>query len=288
MRETMHIRPFLPAFFAAFSTVLCAVGASRASALPSRSMEKQDSLVARVEAALEHGRVATAESLFNPALAEPYHHRTEILRARLAASRGDWKHTETCLQAWESAPARREGSGEILFWRGWAALHQGATARADSLFVLSSAYPGEPRSQEALEYRFAALLDPGPALQAYLRGLPESPLPAPLRAASLEAVPVESRLYPHAQWHLVRLLEIQGDSARALAILTALSREPSDLNGQRARARLAFLREHDPSDSALTLYEVLLLRQQQGILSEFARKRAGVLRNAPDAPQKNP
>src|SRR5690606_11094583 len=133
----------------------------------------------RLEAALERGFPSEAESLHAEVRMVPgeaQRHRREIAAARLSAARGDWRAVDSRLAAWKENGARGEGSGEILFWQGWSALHQGRRERADTLFVLASAYAGQPgskRAQEALEYRFAALLDNSPALLDYLRGLPE-------------------------------------------------------------------------------------------------------------------
>lgn len=245
-------------------------------------------LLERGDSALDAGDVQLADSLFTLAAPIPTsatsaasRHRREILTARLAAARGDWKTSADRLKAWENSPARQTGSGEILFWRGWVALHQARIPEADSLFVLASAYSGEPRAQDALEYRFSALLDNSPALQDYLRGLPESPLPASLRIASLERVPENSRLRPQALWQLALLLEARGESARARDLLTALSRDTGSLPGRRATAVLAFLRESEQPDSALSAYETLLIQSQQGVIAEFSRKRAQGLRRSP-------
>lgn len=239
----------------------------------------------RVETALETGDVLIADSLYKSETrwgsdAQARHER-EILGARLTAARGDWRGAEARLLAWEQSSARRSGSGEILFWRGWAALHQGRTAEADSLFVLSSAYvegkDGE-YAQEALEYRYATLLENSPVLLNYVRGLPESPLPTALRAASLKQVPPESRLYPHALWRLALLAELQGDTSQSRAILSDLARDASSMPAKRAVAVLAFLREKSSPDTALKSYEALLIKNQQGAIAEFLRQRIQRLR----------
>jgi hypothetical protein len=265
-------------FFAVSSLASClAAGAERPGAL-----------LERVEAALDRGFTSEAESLFAEVRKMPGggvpRHRREIAGARLAAARGDWRGADARLEAWKRDPARGEGSGEILFWQGWSALHQGRRERADSLFVLAGAYAGQPgstRAQEALEYRFAALLDASPLLTEYLRGLPESPLPDSLRLAALARVTSASRLRPEAQWQLALLHQLRGDSLEARATLSALAADPSTLAGRRAAARLNRAREDAAPDSAQRGYEALLLRQQQGVPSEFARKRLQELRGNP-------
>jgi tetratricopeptide (TPR) repeat protein len=240
------------------------------------------SLWVRSEAALDAGHPQVAESLFTlagqAAGAARHRHQREILEARLAASRGDWRTSESRLQAWKRNESRPEGSGEIFFWLGWVALHQARIAEADSLFVLASAYVDEPRAQEALEYRFAALLDPSANLQHYLRGLPESPLSLHLRIASLEKVVDDSRLYPHARWYLALHHLAQGDTVKAREILSRLAHGPASVPALRARVLEAFLTESMAPDSALTTYEALLTKHQQGVLPEFSRKRAKFLR----------
>jgi hypothetical protein len=254
----------------------------------------------RIQAVLDAGDIQVADSLFNLAAKNPgaadisNRHRREILTARLAASRGDWRTSESRLHAWMRNTSRPEGSGEIFFWLGWAGLHQGRVAEADSFLVLASSYQDEPRSQEALEYRFAALLDNSPALQDYLRGLPESPLAANLRAASLEKVPLTSRLYPEARWQLATLQLARGDSLGAGEALLRLS-QGSTLPAIRAGALWAYLTElaesaelaalagKSRSDSALAAYEALLVRHQQGVVPEFARKRGKILRETGSA-----
>jgi hypothetical protein len=239
-------------------------------------------LLARVESGLESGDTEIADSLFALTAksgADPKtRHRREILSARIAAGRGDWSSAEARLRSWENSSARSYGSGEILFWRGWAALHQSRTAEADSLFVLSSAYVEESRAQDALEYRFAALLETSPALLDYLRGLPESPLPGGLRAASLARVPRESRLYPLSQWHLALLRESQGDTLGSVEILTGLAKDLNTMAGKRAGAVLAFLSEKSAPGSSLQAYETLLVKTQQGAIAEFSRYRVQGLR----------
>jgi hypothetical protein len=233
-------------------------------------------LLERTRIALDAGEMHVAESLFTLSSAADgtgRRHLREIVFARLAASRGDWRGCEARLRNWGHDDTRREGSGELLFWQGWAALHQGRDAEGDSLLVLASAYSEEPRAQQALEYRFAALLDNSPVLRDYLRGLPESPLPAPLRLTSLERVPEGSRLHAEARWQLALLWETRGDTLRSRGTLAALSKSPASTAGRRAAVYLAFLRENKHPDSSRTAYEALLLQQQQGVAPEFARKR---------------
>src|SRR5690606_38160456 len=152
-------------------------------------------------------------------------------------------------------------------------------ARADSLFMLASAYQEDDRSRDALEYRFAGLLESGPALQDYLRGLPESPLPHSLRLASLAQVPPESPLHPQARWHLALLHETRGDTVVSRALLDTLARRGGGVAGRRATLYLGLLREKQAPDTALALYEALLLKQQQGVTAEAARKRVQEMRN---------
>ncbi len=242
----------------------------------------QNDLFQNVETALNAGDIHRADSLHT--LAGPVNrnpgvkHEARILDARLAASRGDWKSTDAILRAWRNSTERREGSGEILFWMGWSAMHQARLTEADSLLVLASAYSDEERSQDALEYRFAGLLDPGPHLQDYLRGLPESPLPHPLRVASLDRVPQNSRIFPYSRWHLAVLLESRGDTARSRPLLDTLARNTRHAIGRRAAAYQALLTEQAAPDTALKAYEKILMDGQQGVTAEFARKRAHKLR----------
>jgi hypothetical protein len=239
-------------------------------------------LLARVESGLESGETELADSLFalatKSSIDPKLRHRREILSARLAAGRGDWNAAEARLRTWENTSARTTGSGEILFWRGWAALHQSRTMEADSLFVLASSYVEESRAQAALDYRFAALLETSPALLDYLRGLPESPLPGGLRAASLSRVPRESRLFPLSQWHLALLRESQGDTLGSIEILTGLAKDLGSMAGKRAGAVLAYLSEKSAPGSALHAYEALLVKTQQGAIAEFSRYRVQGLR----------
>lgn len=244
--------------------------------------------LARVEYLLDAGRLHEADSLFSAGDAERgslARHRREILAARLAAVQGNWKKTDARLRAWKNSGERGEGSGEVLFWLGWSALHQGKKPEADSLFLLASAYvdagsraPSARGAQEALEYRFAALLESGPVLLNYLRGLPESPLPDSMRLTALERLPQGSRLYPYGQWQRALLLEVLGDTARSREILASLATDLSVLPGRKAAARLNYRREGAARDSARNGYEGLLLKQQQGVSSEFARKRLENLR----------
>jgi hypothetical protein len=125
------------------------------------------------------------------------------------------------------------------------------------------------------------MLDASPALTDYLRGLPESPLPDSLRLAALARVEPSSRLRPEAQWQLALLQQLRGDSLAARATWAALAADPSTLAGRRAAARLNRAREGAAPDSAKRGYEALLLRRQQGVPSEFARKRLQELREKP-------
>lgn len=273
------LRPYVSFVTPPILVVLCLGAASAATSKD--TLIPAEARFAKAADALNAGDMHAAESLFTAAPQGAPRHDRKILSARLAASRGDWKRTDSVLRAWNDHPARARGSGEILFWQGWSALHQGRIAQADSLLVLASAYAGGNRAQDALEYRFFALLENPPVLQEYLRGLPESPLPSRLRSASLKRVPEESRLRPYALWHLALLLERQeGEAgpASAMEILRTLAANAETLPGRRAAARLAFLREKTSPDSALSDYESLLLQHQQGIPSEFARERIQKLR----------
>jgi hypothetical protein len=267
---------------ATFYGALVFCGAYSVSLAATARAFTESEALARVDAALQSGDTQVADSLFAIAVKSgndaKNRHRREILIARLAAGRGDWNSAEARLRSWEQSPARTSGSGEILFWRGWAALHQSRTADADSLFVLSSAYVEEPRAQAALEYRFAVLLENSPALLDYLRGLPESPLPGSLRAASLSRVPRDSRLFQFAQWQLALLRESQGDTVASVEILTLLAQDLNGIAGKRAAAVLAFLSEKSTPGLALQAYESLLVKTQQGAIAEFSRNRVQGLR----------
>lgn len=237
--------------------------------------------LSRAEDALDAGDIAAADSLrsrIGEALPAGLRHRQEIVGARLAASRGDWRSADARLRAWRTSPQRREGSGDVLFWLGWSAMHQARAAEADSLLVLASAYGEDARSQEALEYRFLGLLENGPALQDYLRGLPESPLPDPLRIASLERVPAESRLFAQARWHLAVMFEARGDTARSRPLLDTLSRDTRSVAGRRAATYRALLLERRAPDTSLKAYEEVLIGGQQGVTAEIARRRIRALK----------
>lgn len=271
--------PSFPAFRASWALALAAMAASAAETPPGKSPRADDAPLARAARALDAGDIARAESLYALPGDDPgARHRREILGARLAASRGDWRGVDAALTAWNGSPARLEGTGEVLFWLGWSALHQARGARADSLFVLASAYQDDERSRDALEYRYAALLDNGPALQSYLRGLPESPLPHSLRLASLAQVASPSSLYPYARWHLALLHEARGDTTLSRPLLDTLARQGRGIAARRASLYLGLLRERHAPDTALAIYEALLVRNQQGAAAETARKRAQNLR----------
>ncbi len=270
-----------PAYCSAVSVsagLLAAVFMAARADTPWTTSDVGDAWVVMAERAFDRGDLFAAESLVTAAPASASPHSLHLLKARLAASRGDWRRTDAILREWNMHPERSGSTGEVLFWKGWSALHQGNVPRADSMFVLASAYAGEPRAQDALEYRFAALLENPPALQEYLRGLPESPLPGHLRAASLQRVPAESRLRPYALWHLARIHEQEGDTATSRDLLRELAREPSTVPGRRAAARLGAILEAANPDSARATYEGVLLRQQQGIPAEFSRERLQKLR----------
>jgi hypothetical protein len=243
----------------------------------------------RIEALLDGGRLQEADSLFgapSESRGAGSRQRVEIVEARLAAAQGNWRKTDARLRAWKVSADRSEGSGEVLFWLGWSALHQGKKASAESLFVLASAYdreregerPGRRGAQEALAYRLAATLDSSKILLDYARGLPESPLPDSMRLAALERVPARSKLYPYSQWQRALLKELLGDSDGGREALAALAANPVNVPARRAAARLAWLREPNDRDSARTGYEGLLMKQQQGVSSEFARRRLQNLR----------
>lgn len=296
-RSTLHPATVRPRVLNVFSTVLRRVagpcllvcagyagaaggasGATRATS-PASAPSSVAEILTQVTRALDAGDIPRADSLFTlPSPPSPERHRFAIATARLAASRGDWRTVDRTLRAWQHDPGRREGSGEVLFWRGWSAMHQGRTAEADSLLMLASAYGGEPRSQDALEYRLAGLLETGDALQSYLRGLPESPLPHPLRLASLNRVPPPSALHPQARWHLVLLHEVHGDTALSRPLLDTLASDLRSVHGRRAAAYRALLKERASPDTALTAYETLLIRHQQGMTAEMARQRVRILR----------
>ena len=240
----------------------------------------EDKRLALAAASLNFGKPAFASALLDlPGSKHPhFRHRREILSARVAAARGKWQETEKLLTAWKMNPDRQEGSGEILFWLGWSALHQGKRIDADSLFMLSSAYAEESASQLALEYRLAGLLDSGTSLLAFIRGLPESPRGMAERILSLESVSAQSPLYPQALWEKACGLEKNGSSDSALKIFEILSRDLSTLTGRKAADRFAYLTESTNPDSALAAYERLLMEYQQGVRAEFARGRIRALR----------
>ena len=206
-------------------------------------------------------------------------HRGILLEARLAAVRGDWNGARTRLESWLASPARTGNTGEVYFWLAWVALHQGEYGQADTLLVLASADTGSAHALDALEYRFAALLENGPALAEYLRGLPESPLPLRLRRASLEKIPSGSRLHPHALWQLARIAHLEGRREDFMDILQQLAAVPTP-QGRRAAAFVALAQEQATPDSAILRYENLLFQQQNGPHAEFSRARLRKLRQS--------
>jgi len=239
--------------------------------------------------ALNAGLPQTAATLLNnfpaPQGSAPLRHAWEILQARLEASAGRLQDAETRLDAWKNNPDRREGSGEVLFWQGWAALQAHRRNAADTLFLLSSAYVDEDASQLALEYRYALLLDTSEMLYAYSRGLPESPLPDSARETSLEGVSPASPLHPGSLWERAKISERSGDKAAEISVLQELAKDLSSLPGRRAAVELAWVRfEPSDPDSAMAAYEQLLLQYQQGVPSEFARSRVQALRADTAAP----
>jgi hypothetical protein len=230
------------------------------------------------EDALDQGHPGIAAVTVPASAGSPaFRQRLEILQARLAACRGHWQETDARLEAWKIDPERSEGSGAILFWQGWSALHQGHRGQADSLFILASAYVEENRSQSALEYRYAMLVDRGQGLLDFIHGLPESPWPDSGRLLSLQSLTAASPLYPEGRWQLALLLEKSGKRPAAIAVLEDLEKQSSALPGRRAAALLAFLKEEHP-DSAIAAYERLLLEYQQGVPAEFARNRMKTLK----------
>lgn len=260
----------------AFGTALLLLATAFA---PAAARETGASLAA-IEAALAGGDPLRADSLWKTIAPDAPELRTQrgaLLAARLDAARGDWNGARTRLESWLSSPIRTGSTGEVHFWLAWTALHQQEAGRADPLLVLASADTASPRARDALEYRFALLLETGPALTDYLRGLPESPLPRNLRRAVLEKIQPDSRLYPSALWELARISRLEGRTGDFIDILQQLSSLDSP-QGRRSAALLAFLQEGGAPDSAISRYENLLFQEQNGPIAEFSRARLRLFR----------
>lgn len=208
-------------------------------------------------------------------------YRAQFLKARALLSLGRPAEASRALETLKRGAHRREGTGPILFWQGWLALHQRRIQAADSLLVLASAYTGTEESQRALEYRYWLVLDTGSAATDFFRGLAESPLSPADRSEALDKVPESSLLWPHARLEKAQILVAEGQAERARAVLDTASRRSQDrILAGRAEALAAWLREKTPEGraAALARYENLLIEYQQGVVPEFTRGRIRALK----------
>ena len=213
--------------------------------------------------------------------AAPWGFRAKLLKAQALASQGKFSEADAALDALKKDPQRQEATGPILFWQSYLALQRDRFAEAESLLVLASAYTGNDEAQRALEYRYWLLQDSGEARKHFFRGLPESPLPRDQRMASLDRIPAESGLWPAARLEKAKLLVSERRPDSALAVLVdVVKRFPEVSSSMAAGAQAAYIREKMPGgrDSALALYEDLLVKHQQGVIPEFSRGRIKALK----------
>lgn len=211
----------------------------------------------------------------------PWGFRGRLLEAQARMAQGKPGDAARTLAALKRDPARREGTGPILFWQACLALDRERFDEADSLLVLASAYTEEEEAQRALEYRFFLLADTGSSRADFFRGLPESPRSRSERARSLDRVDPESGLWPFARLEKAQIHLQKGEPDSALAILDAVGkRSPDRLAGFEAEAKAAFVEEKLPGgrQAALARYENLLIKYQQGVIPQFSRGRIRALR----------
>lgn len=238
-----------------------------------------------VAAALLHlGRAQEARELLRGPAARapsPWGFQARLLAAQAEMALSRPREAERLLSALKRDPARREGSGPILFWQACLALDEARFEAADSLLVLASAYAGSEESQRALDYRFFLLLDTAQAARrAFFQGLPEAPRNGGERSRNLDRVPGSSPLWPFARLEKAQILAAQGEGDSALAVLDSVARKsPLRLAGYEAEARAAFLEEKMPNgrQAALARYENLLIQYQRGVIPEFSRGRIEAL-----------
>jgi hypothetical protein len=254
----------------------------RLSQMGSEFLKDPERILEITEVWLRQGETDSAgkwlKSISNPR--SPLRHRHMLLQARWEGYSGQWKKASQRLADWKRDPTREFGTGEILYWQGWAAWHQGFSQKADSLWFSSSSYTEEVSATWALSKRLQLKKDSA-ACTSLFNGIEEAPNSTPRRLSALEKVPRGSSLKPDALWARVQLRGHRGESDSAQAALEELAKSHSSAPlGKRARLVLAYSKEMQGETgkrSALVEYERLLLESPQGMASEFARNRLRAL-----------
>ncbi len=207
----------------------------------------------------------------------PWIFKSAILLVEVNLARGDLKTAKDLIQKEKSNPYRKGGTGTVLFWESVLRLFENEFAKADSLLILSSAYTGEEFCQRALKYRQWLMLDTNSEYRTYFfKGLKESALSVKERIKNLVRVPIISPLWAHSQLEIAGILAENKQFKEAGTILSELIKSGQDQwIVMLAQSKNAFIKETimPTSQKVLAIYDAILLKYQQGIISEFARER---------------
>jgi len=122
----------------------------------------------------------------------------------------------------------------------------------------------------------------GQAMYFSLEGLEESPYSYQEKKRGLGHIPENSPLWPYAQLELVKILKITGEIDSALIVLKKVQK--SDISQRiqlQAKTLANFMNEaNQPLLKSLAIYDEILLKYQQGVISEFIRERVRYIKSA--------
>jgi hypothetical protein len=206
----------------------------------------------------------------------PWNYKAILIQAENLIAEGRFAEARKTLMQEQKNKQRKEGTGPLLFWRAVARIYEGEYKKADSLLVLASAYTDGEETQRALQFRHWMILDSSRhTLESFLKGLPESPFSIEKKRRFLNQIPPTSPLWDYGQLEIARLHLQRDEKKAAQQILKRLeTTKPDQWTGLQAKAVANFIREKEqPLLNSLEIYDEILLKYQQGVISEFSRER---------------
>jgi hypothetical protein len=213
----------------------------------------------------------------------PWNYKAVFIQTQNLIADKQYSQARELLKREKTRDLRMEGTGSILFWSAVVSIFEKKFRSADSLLMLAASYTEEEFTQRALELRHWLITDSSYANRTlFFNGLEESPFTNNMKMTSLAKIPQTSPLWPYGQLETVRIYRQTGRIDSALIVLKRIQQGGYDQRIQlQAKALATFLKEERAAISkSLAIYDEILLKYQQGVVSEFLRERIRHLKSS--------
>jgi len=211
----------------------------------------------------------------------PWSYKAVLINAERLISENNYQKADKLLSKEKTNPDRLDDSGTLLFWMALVSLFEERYSRADSLLVLATSYINEDHTSRALEIRNWLIMDTlSSNRKAFFKGLKEAGLNSGQKLTSLAKIPQNSPLWPHARFEMAGLFQHNGKSDSALVLLKSISSKSKDTWMAFNSHAIANFKEEEFKKYAMSIaiYNDILVKYQQGVISEFSRERIKALK----------